>query len=92
MICHFLCLEQIKKIKETNKLIGLLKLLNWDRCRKHLKSVHKNDIDPKGGQKAYDNLKMFKALLLQQWHSLSDEQLEESLCVRIDFMTFTDLN
>lgn len=85
----FFMLGANKKIKETNKLIGLLKLLNWDRCRKHLKSVHKNDIDPKGGQKAYDNLKMFKALLLQQWHSLSDEQLEESLCVRIDFMMFT---
>ena len=78
-----------KKVKEANKLVLLLKLINWDRCRKYLKNVHKNDINPQGGQKAYDNLKMFKTLLLQQWHSLSDEQTEEALCVRIDFMMFT---
>ena len=31
---------------------------------------------------------MFKALLLQSWHSLSDPKLEEALRVRIDFMLF----
>lgn len=67
----------------------LLKLINWEKCRNYLKNVHKNDINPQGGQKAYDNLKMFKTLLLQQWHSLSDEQTEEALSVRIDFMLFT---
>jgi len=78
-----------KKIKETNKLIILRELIDWEKCRKYLKHVHKNDIDPQGGQKAFDNLKMFKTLLLQQWHSLSDEQTEEALCVRLDFMLFT---
>lgn len=78
-----------KKVKETNKLVMLLKLINWKKCRNYLKSVHKNDINSQGGQKAYDNLKMFKTLLLQQWHSLSDEQTEEALSVRIDFMLFT---
>ena len=67
----------------------LVKLINWEKCRNYLKNIHKNDINPQGGQKAYDNLKMFKALLLQQWHSLSDEETEEALCVRIDFMLFT---
>jgi IS5 family transposase len=78
-----------KKVKETNKLAILLKLIDWKKCKNYLKNVHKNDIDPQGGQKAYDNLKMFKTLLLQQWHNLSDEQTEEALCVRIDFMMFT---
>jgi len=32
---------------------------------------------------------MFKSILLQQWHSLSDEQLVEALSVRVDFMAFT---
>jgi IS5 family transposase len=35
---------------------------------------------------------MFKAILLGQWHSLSDRQLEESLLVRIDFMQFCGLD
>jgi len=86
---YFFMLGVNKKVKETNKLVTLLKLLNWEKCRNHLKNVHKNDIDPQGGQKAYDNLKMFKTLLLQQWQSLSDEETEEALCVRIDFMLFT---
>ena len=34
-------------------------------------------------------LKMFKAILLGQWHNLSDPQLEDSLRVRLDFMLFT---
>jgi IS5 family transposase len=34
---------------------------------------------------------MFKALLLQSWHSLSDAKLEEALSVRIDFMLFTGI-
>jgi len=32
---------------------------------------------------------MFKALLLGQWHSLSDPMLEQSLRVRLDFLAFT---
>ena len=34
---------------------------------------------------------MFKALLLQSWHSLSDPKLEEALRVRIDFMLFNGM-
>jgi IS5 family transposase len=32
---------------------------------------------------------MFKAILLGQWYSLSDNELEEALKVRLDFMLFT---
>ena len=31
---------------------------------------------------------MFKAVLLGQWHSLSDPELEHSLIIRIDFNLF----
>ncbi|EOC68653.1 hypothetical protein NM3158_1935 [Neisseria meningitidis NM3158] len=33
-------------------------------------------------------LSMFKAVLLGQWHSLSDPELEHSLITRIDFNLF----
>ena len=78
-----------KKLKNNNKLVKLNHLIDWSRIKKHLKKIHKNDINPKGGPKAYDNLKMFKAILLGQWHSLSDPELEEALSLRIDFMVFT---
>ncbi|OED34534.1 transposase, partial [PVC group bacterium (ex Bugula neritina AB1)] len=31
---------------------------------------------------------MFKAVLLGQWYSLSDPNLEESLALRLDFIMF----
>ncbi|UOO84370.1 IS5 family transposase [Neisseria dumasiana] len=41
-----------------------------------------------GGRPAYPLLSMFKAILLGQWHSLSDPELEYSLITRIDFQLF----
>ena len=72
-----------------NKIIELNKLINWSRCMNHLKKIHKQDESLMGGQVAYDRLKMFKAILLQQWHSLSDMELVEALKERISFMAFT---
>ena len=73
-----------------NKLVKLNGLINWSGIRKHLIGIHKNDVDPQGGgQKPYDQVKMLKAVLLKEWHSLSDKEMEEALRVRIDFMVFT---
>ncbi|EGY51270.1 transposase [Neisseria shayeganii 871] len=41
-----------------------------------------------GGRPAYPLLSMFKAVLLGQWHSLSDPELEYSLITRMDFQLF----
>lgn len=84
----FFMLGTQEKLK-GNKIIELNKLINWSRCMNHLRKIHKQDESLMGGQVAYDRLKMFKAILLQQWYSLSDEQLVEALSVRIDFMAFT---
>lgn len=43
------------------------------------------------GLKSYDQIKMWKALILQVWHSLSDSGLEEALRVRMDCMMITEL-
>jgi len=78
-----------ERLGKENKLVKLKKVLDWGRFEKHLQGIHKNQIEDKGGQRPYDSLKMFKAILLGQWHSLSDPALEESLRVRLDFMLFT---
>ena len=44
------------------------------------------------GRPAYPLLSMFKAVLLGQWHSLSDPELEHSLITRIDFNLFCRFN
>ncbi len=69
---------------KDNQLIKLSNLLNWNCFTRLLKDVHKED-----GRTGYDTLKMFKCLLLGQWHSLSDPALEQSLRVRLDFLQFT---
>lgn len=85
----FFMLGVDKKLKKDNKLLKLNVLIDWSKIKKHVKQIHKNDVNPQGGRKAYDNLKMFKSILLGQWHSLSDPELEEALSIRIDFMMFT---
>lgn len=77
-----------EKIK-NNKLLQIDKLINWSRCMNHLRKIHKQDESLLGGQTPYDRLKMFKAILLQNWYSLSDEELVEALSVRVDFMAFS---
>lgn len=59
-------------------------LINWRRIEKILGDVH-SDL----GRTGYDVVQLFKCLLLQSWHSLSDPGLEEVLRVRLDFMVFT---
>jgi len=59
-------------------------LINWRRIEKILGDVH-SDL----GRTGYDVVRLFKCLLLQSWHSLSDPGLEEALRVRLDFMVFT---
>lgn len=78
-----------KRIKKDNYLVRLDRLIQWSAVDKFLRGIHLNEENPKGGPKAYNNLSMFKAMLLGQWHSLSDPALEEALRLRLDFMLFT---
>lgn len=91
MTISFFSLGAEGRIKKTNVLFKLNKLIKWERIAEKLKKFHKKDIEDNGGQRPYDPLKMFKAILLGQWYNLSDLSLEEALNVRIDFMLFTDL-
>lgn len=78
-----------ERVVTENKLIKLSSLIDWKKFKPMLKGLHKNEENSQGGQIPYDPLKMFKAILLGQWHNLSDPKLEESLRVRLDFMLFT---
>lgn len=43
------------------------------------------------GPNGYVPINLLKALILQTWHSLSDEGLEEALRVHLDFMVISGL-
>jgi IS5 family transposase len=50
-------------------------------------------VKPKAkGEAAYPPLVLFKALLLQRWHGLSDPQLEAALSDRLSFLRFCGLS
>lgn len=91
MVTSFFMLGAEQAVGRDNPLMKLNQLIRWSEFNPLLVGVHRNDVNPQGGQKGYDNLKMFKAIILGQWHSLSDRELENSLRVRIDFMLFTGL-
>jgi len=87
----FLVCEARERLGRENRLIKLSKIINWGEIGKKLKGLYAYEINGEGGQKPYDSLKMYKAILLGQWYSLSDPELEEALKVRLDFMMFTGL-
>ena len=63
-------------------------LIDWEGLRAGLMEVYRREINQGGGQKLLDPLVMFKAVLLGQWHHLSNPKLEEALHMRTDFMDF----
>ena len=77
-----------RRLNHNNQLIKLSLLIDWNPIRIILDKVHKRDELVRSGGFSYNKLKMFKAILLGQWHSLSDAKLEEALNVRLDFMRF----
>ncbi len=78
------------RLGQDNKLVKLSRLLNWEKIERALSKVHERDNkEVCHGGFSYNKLKMYKALLLKEWHSLSDPGLEEALRVRLDFMKFT---
>ena len=83
-MASFFELDLDNHLGSDGHLMKIDKLLKWYRFLKILKGVH-SDLGPEG----YDLLQMFKCLLLQSWHSLSDLGLEQSLRVRLDFLQFT---
>lgn len=67
-------------------------LIDWEGLRDRFAALNKCDSSRMGGQEVIDPLVMFKAVLLGQWHNLSDSELGEALRVRIDFMHFCGMD
>jgi transposase, IS5 family len=90
----FASLELERRVKRQSALSKVHALINWEALRPLCEGLYKRDQSPvcKGGQTPFDPVMMFKAILLGQWHSLSDPKLEEALNVRIDFIQFCGLS
>lgn len=64
------------------------RLMKWEPMVKQLESIYSSEV----GRPSYPLLVLFKSLLLQQWHQLSDRALEAALADRISFMRFVGLS
>ena len=69
-------------------LLKLDQVIDWQPIEQYLNRQKTRYLRDHRGRPTYPLLSMFKAVLLGQWHSLSDPELEHSLITRIDFNLF----
>ena len=78
----------IAKHIDRFSLLKLDQVIDWQPIEQYLNRQRTRYVRDHRGRPAYPLLSMFKAILLGQWHSLSDPELEHSLITRIDFNLF----
>ena len=66
-------------------------LVDFEMFRPELERAVPRSNGSKGGRPAFDHVLMFKVLLLQTMHTLSDERCEYLIRDRLSFMRFLDL-
>lgn len=71
----------------NDRLDRASKLIDWGAVERRLAPVGRSD----RGAPGYGALVLFKAVLLAQWHNLSDEAMEAALDDRVSFRRFCDL-
>jgi IS5 family transposase len=85
--------HQQKMAKLQRGVLKLKKAIDWNSFRPVLEEVtgYKTKDWSKGGNLPFDPLLMFKILILQSFHGLSDEATEFHIGDRISFMNFLDI-
>ncbi|SNY22908.1 Transposase domain [Methanohalophilus euhalobius] len=80
--------EEYKRLQLVgDRLAEIESLIDWKPFRPILESMYKNRT-ASGGRPEADVIVMFKMLVLQQWHGLSDPELERQCIDRISFRKF----
>ncbi|ADI74109.1 transposase IS4 family protein [Methanohalobium evestigatum Z-7303] len=80
--------EEYKRlIAVGDKLAEVEALIDWKKFRPILESMYTNR-SASGGRPEADVIVMLKMLILQQWHGLSDQEIEKQCIDRISFRHF----
>lgn len=66
-------------------------IVPWEQFRPILERIRDKPPKSKAGRKPYDSVLMFKCLILQQLHNISDEELEYQINDRLSWMQFLGL-
>lgn len=84
--------ERTGKLTEMgDPLVGLNAQIDWEAFRTDLQRVHDKARKNNAGAKPIDVVLMFKILVLQQLHNLSDDRIEYQIRDRLSFMRFLSL-
>jgi IS5 family transposase len=81
-------MEATSRVPDGHFLKKIDAQIDWRPFQKVLEPLY----HPTQGRPSHPPLMMFKALLLQQWYSLSDPGLEEAICDRLSFQRFLGLS
>jgi len=76
--------KRIKKLGD--KLESISDLIDWEKFRKFFEADPERKSN--AGRPSYDPILMTKALVLQSWYGISDEELEYQIADRISFQKF----
>ena len=83
--------RMVKLSQLGDPLIGLNEQIDWEGFRSTLAQVYEKDRKSPAGAKPIDVVLMFKLLVLQQLHNLSDDRIEYQVRDRLSFMRFLGL-
>ncbi len=77
--------ERVKKLGD--RLMEIESVIDWEAFRLIVGEMYENRSE-RGGRPNIDEVLMVKLLVLQQWHGLSDPELEKQVTDRISFRKF----
>jgi IS5 family transposase len=80
--------EEYERVKLLgDRLSEIDSLINWEAFRSIVKDMYHNKSE-QGGRPNIDEVVMIKMLVIQEWHGLSDPELERQITDRISFRKF----
>jgi IS5 family transposase len=83
-------LEKLSKLGDH--LERLNAIINWNGFRPLIEKALAKEAKGPGGRPSFDNVLMFKILILQRLYNISDDQTEYQINDRRSFMRFLDLH
>jgi len=85
--------NQLAKIYQLNDFLPKLNaMIDWELFRPDLRKVREKERLSNAGRKPFDEVLMFKILVLKTTYNLADERIEEQIRDRLSFRDFLGLS
>jgi IS5 family transposase len=85
--------DRLDRLTELgDDLVKLNQLIDWEAFRPILDEIYVSNDNRLGGRQRYDRVMMFKILILQKWHGLSDHKMEFYINDRSTYRRFLGID